>query len=387
LLLPRRRFAMPGLPGLLHVRGWSHAFVAPVAAAATMTALVAGIVVIRSGAPGSHGTVNPAVALRALPRYEVALTYAGQVRPWLWRTDAVVASTATGRRIATIRPPAPYNSFVAVTGSADGRHYVLAAQRLSSNFRAPQSPTQFYELRIQRHKANLTTLPTPILRALTLGDIALSPDGSRLAVTGTGPFPGYSPDAGVRIYDLATGKLEHAWGVVPPPPPGKCCVFSPTTAAPSWTANSQHLALDVSLAHCQDCVMLLDTTATGTSVQAVGRVILRTHNRHYPVAWTNTLVTPDGSHVLRSALVGRASVPFVFRYSARSARLSLRLRGSPHVAWKVVWSSPSGRSFVVVNSPQRGFPGAVIAWASAAIYQAGHLAPLPLPARTVTVAW
>jgi hypothetical protein len=385
LRLPKRRFS------------WgSHAMIAPLATALAMTALIAGIVTVRSTGRARHIAVTaPPAALRLLPRYEVALTYAGRLTPWLWLTKAVVASTATGRPLATIRPPAPYNTFAAVSGSADGRTYVLAARRLFSNPRAPQSPTQFYEVQVHARAATLTPLPTPILRAMTFGDMAVSPDGSRLAITGTGGVSilGYGPgfiQAGVRIYDLATGKLEHAWPVAPAPPPGKCCVFDPTAAAPSWEANGRYLALDVSLAHCQDCVMLLDTAASGTSVQAVGRVIARTHNRHYPEQWTNTLITPDGSQLLRSAMVGVQvtrhtfyDVPHFFRYSVRSAATTLSLRGSRNVRWQVVWSSPSGRWFVVVMVEERGFPG----FPTAAIYWRHHLAQLPLPTKTLAVAW
>jgi len=47
--------------------------------------------------------------------------------------------TATGRLAATVRPPGPYNDFVVMSGTADGRTFVLGAERYWG-FRGAKSP-------------------------------------------------------------------------------------------------------------------------------------------------------------------------------------------------------------------------------------------------------
>jgi hypothetical protein len=394
LRLPHGRFRI-AVPRL---RGRVLTLVAPLAAATAMAAIITAAAIAHNDA-AQRMPIGPAAVLRILPPYDVALTYVGQFKSWkIRRTQAVVASTQTGRRIATITPPAPYNAFVAVTGSADGRTYVLAAQQLTRTWRQ-YSPTRFYELRVSHGAATLRPLAIVLHHELPTylpRSIALSQDGTRLAIAETWPTRSGQALAGsavgVRIYDLATGALQHSWPVLPPPPPGKCCVFGPTAATPSWEANGRYLAIEVSLAHCSHCVALLDTSAAGRSVQAISKVIVRTHNRHYQEDWTNTIITPDGSRVIRSALVGvkvtrytSYDVPHIFRYSVASDEATWSMRGNRRAGWTVVWSSQNGHSIVVARSYE--YDPRPTGFITAAIFQAGRWTRVPLPAKTVAVAW
>jgi hypothetical protein len=390
LRLPRSRIRL----AISRLRGRTLYVVAPLTAAIS----VAGIFAAAAAARGSLGTSSPGTSaggpsLHLLPADYVALTYVGTYKSWkIVRTRAVVASTTSGRRLAVVSPPKPYDTFTAITGTPDGLTYVLAAQdQTRSNVRHGQAggPVKLYELKISSGTATLTPLLTPTLPAMAVGDMAISPDGSQLAVTG---YWSDFRDVGLRVYDLATGALLHSWPVTGPPHTGKCCTFSPTATAPSWEANGQYVTIDVTLAHCQDCVALVNTQAPGTSVQAVSRVIARTHNRHYQEFWTNTIVSPDGNRLLRSAQVAvktsRRSyylVPRIFTYSVPSGMTLATLRGSRLHEWQVDWSSQSGRAFVVTAISQ-GDP-VESDFISASLYQRGHWSHVPVPAQTRIIAW
>ena len=377
---------------------------APTAAAAALAVVATVVAALHAAAGSGAGAGGSGAALRLLPPYQVSLTFVGQLGPRaIQRTEAVVTATRTGKKLAVIAPPNPYNAFTAVTGSADGRVYVLAAQRLTKPDQQ-HGATALYELRIGSESVALRPLPTPVLRAMTVNGIALSPDGSRLAVTGTWPLPipvnvptparDYNHAAGVRLYDLTTGMLAHNWYVVPPPLAHACCQFSPGLAEPSWQDGGRYLALDADLGHCEGCVVRLDTRSAVGSVQAAARVIVRTHNRHYSVSWSNTLITPDGRRVVRSAGVfiktsGHSGyeVARVFTYSARSGAMIARLRGGRGVDWKIEWTSPSGRGFVVTDQHVSATPPNYLTDITAALYWRGHWTPVHLPARAIAVAW
>jgi hypothetical protein len=267
----------------------------------------------------------------------------------------------------------------------------LAAEHLTKAFQQHVA-TKLFELRVGAGGAAFIALPTPILHGDMVTDLALAPDGSRAAITGTWPEVAgtFSPQTGVRVYDLTTGKLDRFWQVLPPPPPGRCCVFDPTAGSVSWEANGRYLAIDVTLAHCQDCVVRLDTRSAAASVQAASKVIVRTHNRHCQVDWTNTIIAPDGSRVLRSALVfvkigkhASRTVPHVFTDSAASGKTIGRLSGPGRDNWTLLWSSQHGRAFAIAISRLVGSSRTI----TAAIHHGGHWTPIPVPARTLTVAW
>jgi hypothetical protein len=188
--LPAPRMRLPRLRGRLL------AVVAPIAAAAAVAGVVAGTVVAHShDGNASPPPAGPVAAPRLPPPYLVALHYVGTYKGWkMQRADAEIASTATGRVLATVRVPEPYNAFVAVTGAYDDRTFVLAAQKLSYRSgrpaHAPAGPvfpaTQLYEMHVTvtGHAVSyaLNRVPGGLLPPATFGDMALSPDGTRLAV-------------------------------------------------------------------------------------------------------------------------------------------------------------------------------------------------------------
>lgn len=81
-----------------------------------------------------------------LPPY-YASTVEGSVVRYVWKGSQdgstvlgryiKVRATATGKLVTTISPPKPYNNFILLTGTADGRTFIFGAERY---LRSPSQP-------------------------------------------------------------------------------------------------------------------------------------------------------------------------------------------------------------------------------------------------------
>jgi hypothetical protein len=401
LRLPGRRLRLrSGLgSGLLRPRGRLLAVIAPAAAAAAVAGVLAVAVVAHGHDRAAGPAAGPVAAPRVPPPYLVALRYLGQYKSRkLHRLDAVIASTATGRALATIGVPHGYNSFVAVTGAYDDRTFVLAAQQLSRGrgLGALFPATRLYRLHFRVIRGELASYSlSPLagvpLPAATFGQMALSPDGTRLAVTRLWTQPG-TKLVGLRVYNLVTGQVR-SWPLVTPVSEGTGGYPIDIIETPSWAADGRHLALTVSSGKCQSCVRLLDTRGPGTTVQAASRVIVRTPDIHSPnVDWATTLLAPDGTRVLRSVTIcGRTSpdecydTAHVYAYSARSGQRLVALREpARNIEVDLMWSSPGGTSFVFSAVAEGSGPPFIRAFRYA---RGAILTGIGLPAQTVTATW
>ena len=427
LRLPARRPGPAWRPDLHGMRGRLLAFVAPAAAATAAAGVLAGVVVAHghvgnSGLPPARSVTAP----RVPPRYLVALHYTGVYKGWKRQlTDAVIASSATGRVLGTVAVPHGYNSFVQVTGAYDDRTFVLAAQKIpppatasfglthrpgrsgkgaitrntgratkTSKPRGPGWPsTRLYELRFRVVRGELAALRlTPLtgisLPPLTFGDMALSPDGTQLAVDRIWTL-GTTRVEGLRVYDLATGGFR-SWSL----PGGDAGVFPfEDIAGPSWEANGRFLALTVSSGRCNYCVRLLDTASQAATVQGASRIIVRPPVIHSQwVDWTTTLLSPDGRRVLRSVTICVPSgknecydVAHVYGYSARSGRRLLALSNRAHnVEVDLMWLNPGGTHFVFSELAEGSGPPFITTFG---FTPGGLLSRMPLPPQTVDAAW
>jgi hypothetical protein len=228
LRLPRRHSAAPA-PRARRLR-W-RLWIAPLAAAMAVVAIALTLVAVRDR-PGVRPTpaVTPAPSTAVPPRYYVALNQASAGLPF----SLVVGDTITGKKIATVPAP-PGGTFAGVSGAADDRTFVVGSEPGSpGDESASIEPRTWYLLRIEpgsAHPARLTRLPIPVT---TLGTdveaIALSPDGSKLAVA---VQPGYPTDAVaapayLRVYSVATGATLRSWSTGD----GNAAFGGPTYAVP-----------------------------------------------------------------------------------------------------------------------------------------------------------
>jgi len=190
----------------------------PLAAALTVIAVAVALVTARDASPRRVAPpASPAPTVDGVPAYYAALVTAGsaQTAP----EQIAIGETVTGKRIATVAPPAG-TTFTGVTGAADDRTFVVDAQPGSLDAESePFAPRTWYLLRISpgaADPAQLTRLPIPATAPGTdVAAVALSPDGTELAV---GLQPNALNDPGgpvyLRVYSVASGAVLHSWSSV-----------------------------------------------------------------------------------------------------------------------------------------------------------------------------
>jgi hypothetical protein len=245
--------------------------------------------------------------------------------------DVAVVDTATGATLATVRPPKPFRSFGYIIGAADDRTFVLAAQRTALGgaatlFRARFDPS--------RRAVTLTALPIPPTQA-NPQDMALSPDGSRLAV-----LTAQARSAQLSVYSMTTGAVK-VWRQV-------------------WRQPSGGVAYEVSWGrggilawNWHSGVWLLNTATAGGGLIANSRLAVSA-----PYGWTfglGAMLTPDGRTVVaaqerwlhQERLLRRGTNSEFAEYSAKTGRQIEALWPEHYAIENLGWTSPSGNVLIV----------------------------------------
>jgi hypothetical protein len=226
---------------------------------------------VTQGASGSSSTVPQQVTgartFAGVPPYYVAVEN---------QSLAEVRATATGATLAKIATSTP---FVAVTGAADDRTFVLDAQRqvMGPTVLWPDQP-KFYLLELSASGAekSFTELALPALpKGIAVTGLALSPDGSKLAVEVDTGGTSNQPLLEIRVYTLATGAYR-TWSAPGLTDPGDAGGFTGSgvdgAASISWAAGSRTLAFRWRTQSFTVGVSLLDTAASGDSLLADSRL-------------------------------------------------------------------------------------------------------------------
>jgi hypothetical protein len=393
----------------------------PIAAAASVIAVVAASLAItgnlggpRSAAARAHAgprahagqpgngrgqpdkapqIVSPAdlAALASVPEFYVATTpgYMGR------NNRAQVRATATGAVLATVAAPAPYNTFSWVSAAADDRTFVLAAQEWtpiprgsaggSIEKRDDDTPTKFFVLHLSSdgRTARLSALPIPVQPgSVWMDGIALSPDGSKLAVV-INSNGANRVNPAIAVYTVATGaRKQWVW-------PGNAVIGNqkPWGSPLSWAADGQTLAFQIVPANGTIEVRLLDTDAPGGRMAsrlgvewtgggvtgANGTVIIRGSraNPANSLSGYNTLITPDGTKIV--CRTTGTTVNGITEFEASTARV---VSDTDPQATDVLWTNASGSTLIVSNASTVG------------VLAGGQFIPLP-DASNVTImsAW
>jgi hypothetical protein len=343
----------------------------PLAAAAAVVAVVGASLAISATFHGHarntgkataarwHGSpVGPPSGLRKAPPYFVVLP----PQALIYARTAQVRSTVTGRVLATFSPPRPYKVFTWVSGAADDRTFVLAAQRwwnvghgqagAAAQNRDNNARTVFFGLTF--HPATGTAQLTPLavpekIRATNLGGVGVSPDGTRLALDFR---------QSIQIITLATGAVRTwTW-----PGSGWIGNWKPMGQIFSWSADGHYLEFQQWGGHSDETmhVRILDTTAPGTSLTAARIAVAYPYRSGAGILVTgNSFLTPDGARIVTStSFYPRSSTAAggyvqITEYSARTAKPLLHQdRFSASVGWQdALWASPDG-SALVISDPR-----------------------------------
>jgi hypothetical protein len=209
-----------------------------------------------------------------------------------------VRETATGHRLASVRPPRPRSTFCDISGSASGRMFVAAVcsvrTRLAPKASMTVTPRQYIGIWLSRAGRVISQRALPIPVRPDFGSVAVSPDGSTMAVAVASPA-GRSP--AIELFSTASGQLLHRWVWR-----GTAAISdrSYSGALLSWTADGRTLAFPLTTGHRSVQTRLLDTTAPGRSLRRASRVAVDFGrvpvqvNEVGTLGNSDTLITPDG---------------------------------------------------------------------------------------------
>jgi hypothetical protein len=346
---------------------------APLAAAAAVIAVVAAALAVASGAAGhwSRPHAAQAPALAALPPYYVMLTGRNPDPTVLQPQHAVIRATATGALLSAIGPPSPYNTIISVAGAGDGHTFVLAVEKLvvdhvDGGASQQGAPVKFFLLRLATDGApKLTALPIPDEPAsASLAGMALSPDGSRLAVAiGSGQSPH------IQVFSTATGS-EHDWtwpggGRITNNAGGRGQVLSwaaddRTIAFQLWRGSNIYIG--VADTASRQSGRLVVKFARGAAGSAPGGVRL---------VGTTALITPGANAFYGHAIVcagslvgppGQQAHGFI-EFTAKAGQLLDIFSPRPYPGTKVMqpedvlWTNASGSRLIVIVRVPAAKPG------------------------------
>jgi hypothetical protein len=319
------------------------AWVAPLAAAAAVVLVVGGVAAgsrlagSGNGRSSHHAATRqaaPAGSFTDVPPYYVAVENS---------SSAVVRATATGAILARLTTRIP---FVGVTGAADDRTFVLDAQRsvVGPTVQWPGHPA-FYLLRLSASgtEESFTRLVLPALPAgAAVTGLALSPDGSKLAVEWGPSTNSRTGLLEIRVYTLATGA-SRTWSATGSGDSADEGGFTGSgvdgSQSISWSANAQTLAFDWINQSYTIGVRLLDTAASGDNLIADSRLAVieaRLTGQSHPISSgppdyiaqcvTDSIMSPDGSSIVcgYSTSTGSYTDPYdttgFIRYSAETGK-------------------------------------------------------------------
>jgi hypothetical protein len=277
-------------------------WLAPVAAVAAVVGVITGVSVASQPAgqghnelPTSQPATSPEPAGTMPPYYVTAYQSfgAGNREP---ATFAAVHDSATGATLATVQMPTleGYQGGTEgpnITAAGDDRTFVITESATLSPA-AWNSLSRFYLLRVAAdgRSASVRLLPVSI-RNLMVDGVALSPDGSQLAVAAQRcQGAGRCQFTGIRVITLATGAAAD-W----------TAQASGAVYTLSW-AGDHYLAFEWQGMGTDQGYRLLDVAGTGGNLlagPAIASPAPVTADGGYTAP---ALITPDGKAVITTAI-------------------------------------------------------------------------------------
>ena len=312
-----------------------------------VAAVTAGAVLLAGWPAGARRPAPPLSPYLAAP---LPAPDAGpETAPYFITLDAgnrqpATVSRASGGTLGQVRPPAPGLTLTWVTAAGDDRTFAFAA-------RDQAGQTTFWELRLSAagQPGRLTRLPVPPLDGGQVTGLALSADGSQLAVaSSTGASSAGASSTGVsgsgprlEVASLVT-RTVRTWSAAT----GQVSMLS-------WAGDDElafyWLRADpvTSVPRPGSGVRLLDTTRPQASPLAASRLLVADGvTVHGSAGITGARITPDGRAVLLTLHPApRHGLFRIARFSAATGRLEQVILSSPGDSLGycgVTWTSPSG---------------------------------------------
>jgi hypothetical protein len=391
-----------------HRQAW-RAWLIPVAAAASVLLVIGLVLAVTRHATQTQPPASPQVAL---PGYFVRVAPGGGTPP------IEVQSVSTGAVIATVRPPkSPRGGTLnvdAVAAAPDDRTFYVEYGLVSPDINVTQTWILTFSITGSGSVTPLTTVKGGLLShqppgLQTWGDLAVSPDGSKLALTVdssdhiSNTSPGYSDK--IIVIDLRTGQRTQWQGGLYRP--GK--QFSIPDL--SWSADGRSLVFlgqwcdpagqgtscdgTSGPGGYRDAQVWSLSAAGGGSLDR-GRVLLRQSARYPLIA--QALGGPHGSDLTVAVLSGQANKlgerPELTVEDVSAATGAVRgvnyrvsraqgLGGFPQQVWLA--ADPSGQHLLISYAVDGGF---IIGWIG---HGALHRLPIAQPYLpndpTLIIAW
>jgi hypothetical protein len=357
---------------------------APVAAAAAIIAVAVSAVLVA----GPRLAPAPAPDTAAVPRHYLTFTFVPDRQFHnLPVTEAVIRDTATGKITGTVKiVTKSFPASVAADAAPDGRSFILA---IAEN--APKDEYRFFRLPVSASgkPGHLTELPAyPVPVNAYLAGIALSPDGTRLAVSfsyglgATNGGPAKYMVGAVEVINLVTGAVR-TWTATM----RQGHWYQP--GQPSWADGNRMIAFTWQQAKSisnnamtMEGVRLLDTKAPGDNL-ADARMIMPAKAVSGTI--NSVLITPDGRDVLvatsrhsrGTVFVQISEVPTAGTGPVRvlrteTARATATTQGELSASGQVLSLAPGGR-YALVQCIQFG-------WLD---LDSGRFTPLPAHSPTL----
>ena len=325
------RLALPASRPVRHRIGRLRAWLVPVGAAASVTAIILTAVTLAghpgtvpapatgpapapapasagpgitslAGVPSDPGTRTPP------PPFYVTIVSTGMTRDFRELQTMQVRRTSDGQVTGTTVPalPAGWTLEHSVSVTGDDRTFIVAAATITGCPSSTPTQTRFYRFNVTStgHVTGLRAVGQPVTGE-AVSEFAVSPDGTNVAYAEQGcPGPASAAlDPGViHVMNLNSGAVRSWHNTVSATTPAR---VTTQIGAMSWTANGRTLVADYQWKAVEKpadlAVLGLDTTSSGGSLQAHSHLLFSQGDRCTVCVYT-ALTSSDGSALTAVAL-------------------------------------------------------------------------------------
>jgi hypothetical protein len=261
---------------------WLSAWRGPIVAVAVILIVAVSLIAVKSSGAGHAGPVGSPTATplpAGVPRYYVKVnpTFGQKLVTWA----IIVGDVQAGNTLDVFRLPAgDVLRSMAASGAADDRTFIVSA----AVGRMPQETVKgrtidsardtafgalaWYLVRItpgDAHPVRVTTLPVQFPPDGNVSSIALSADGTELAVLSRN-----GPTDTLRTYSVATGRQQRSWSAT---------LSAPVSGDPnpvtglSWVGDAEVGFAVIYSPELREEVRTLDTSTAGAGLLASSRAV------------------------------------------------------------------------------------------------------------------